>query len=331
MSESKPAHVPSLALALVAGVGLAGTAAGPAHAQDDFPSDEVTILVNYGTGGGVDRAARSVQPFLPEALGANVIVENVGGAGGKTGLMKFLDTDADGYTVLVAFAPATTYVKHTNEDLFTMDDLAVINVQWTDPAILLAHPDTGWESLDDMIGAVRADPGKFTFGSSGKGSVGPILARRLFGALELDVKSVPYKGGGATRKAFQGGEVDMTAAGAGGATALQGEAIVLGAFWPEPLEDWPSARPINELLEPHGVEVAEGGAYRFFAAHGSLPGEHPERFEALVEAFEATVADEDFRAVAAESGVGAEWTGPEEGQALIERVDATFTEILEAE
>jgi len=102
-----------------------------------FPEKEVTILVNYGAGGAVDRTARSVQPFLPTALGQNVIVENIGGAGGKTGLKAFLEREADGYTILTAFAPATTYGKFTTPGLFEMDDLAIINVQWTD------HPGQG--------------------------------------------------------------------------------------------------------------------------------------------------------------------------------------------
>ena len=313
------------------GIALAATCA-PVLAQDDpYPDDEVTFLVNYGAGGGVDRTARALQPFLPDALGAGTVVENIGGAGGKTGLMKFLEREADGYTVLTAFAPATTYTKHTNPELFSMDDLAVLNVQWTDPAILLARKDTGWTSLADMVEAVRADPGGYTFGSSGKGSVGPILARQLFGALDLDVKSVPYKGGGATRKAFAGGEVDMTAAGAGGATSIADDAVVLGAFWPDPIPEWPTATPINDALEPYGVEVADGGAYRFHAVHADVRRNHPERFDALVEALETATTSEAFVEAAEESGVGHDWFGPDESQALIERVDATFTDLLESE
>ena len=319
--------------ALAGALAAATILAGPAFAQD-FPEREVTLLVNYGAGGSVDRTARSVQPFLPDALGAPVVVENIGGAGGKTGLRRFMDMDHDGYTVLVAFAPATTYAKFTEPPLFEMDDLAVLNVQWIDPAILLARSDTGWTSLADMVAWARENPGQLTFGSSGQGSVGPILVRAMFDALGLDVKIVPYSGGGDARRAFAAGEVQLTAAGAGGATAMADQAVALGLFDEAgSAPDWPDAPSINAELEAMdaGVTVPEGGAYRFFAVHSDVRDDHPERFDALVAALEEVVTSEAFKAAAEESGVGTRWTGPEEGQAMIEDVDARFTEILRAE
>ncbi|RVT81880.1 tripartite tricarboxylate transporter substrate binding protein [Rhodobacteraceae bacterium CCMM004] len=318
----------------MAGAAALGVAfAGSAAVAEEFPTKEVTLLVNYGAGGGVDRTARAVQPFLPDALGQNVIVENIGGAGGKTGLKAFMQMPRDGYTVLTAFAPATTYTKFTDPDVFEMSDLAVIAVMWTDPAILLARKDTGWTSLEDFIAYAKANPGDVTFGSSGKGSVGPILARTLFSDLGLDVRLVPYSGGGETRKAFASGEVMLTAAGAGGATSIADEAVALGLFAPEgSAPDWPDAPSINDQLAAMDAEVPEGGAYRFFAVHSDVKRDYPERFDALVEAFRQTIVDnEDFKAAAAESGVGTDWQGADAAQALIEDVDARFTDILNAE
>lgn len=314
------------------GAGALGLAA-PRASASAYPSKELTLFVNYGAGGGVDRTARSVQPFLPEALGQSVIVENMGGAGGKVGLRKFMELPRDGYTVLTAFAPASTYAKFTEPGLFEMDDLAIINVQWTDPAILLAQKDTGWTSIVDMVEYARANPGNVTFGSSGQGSVGPILTRALFRELGLNVKSVPYRGGGATRKAFAGGEVMLTAAGAGGATSIKDSAVPLGLFADAgTAPDWPEAPAINQALEPLGVTVPEGGAYRFFAVHSDVKKNHPDRFATLVSAFEATVTGNPaFKEAAAKSGVGTDWLGHEASQALIEDVDARFTAILRSE
>lgn len=322
------------AFAAVAGAATLALA-GPGLAQEEFPSKEVKLLVNYGAGGSVDRTARSVQPFLPDALGAQVIVENIGGAGGKVGMRQFMQEDRDGYTILTAFAPATTYAKFTEHGLFEMTDLAVINVQWVDPAILLAHEDSGWADLSEFVEYARENPGDVTFGSSGQGSVGPILARQFFSALDLDVRIVPYKGGGATRKAFAAGEVDLTAAGAGGATSIADSAVVLGLFGDVgSAPDWPDAPSINTELDAGGydAEVPEGGAYRFFAVHSDVKETHPERFQALVDAFEATITgNAEFQASAEQSGVGTDWRGPEESQTLIEDVDQRFTEILQSE
>ncbi len=300
---------------------------------ESYPNKEVTLLVNYGAGGGVDRTARSIQPFLPKALGQNVIVENIGGAGGKTGMKAFMARDADGYTVLTAFAPATTYGKFTTPGLFEMADLSVINVQWIDPAILLANKTTGWNSLADMVAYAKENPGKVTFSSSGKGSVGPILARALFRALDIKIKMVPYKGGGAARKAFAAGEVQLTAAGAGGAARVKDKAIALGLFSePNTSADWPNAPSINAQLKRMNVTVPEGGAYRFFAVHSDVKKNHPERYETLVNAFEDTVTrNQEFLDTAAKSKVGTDWFGPKASQALIEKIDAEFTYILKSE
>ena len=180
----------------------------------EFPTKAVRIIVNYGAGGGVDRTARSVQKFLPTALGQSVVVENHKGAGGKIGLKKFMAAPRDGYTILTAFAPATTVVKFKDPKIFKNSDLAIINVQWSDPVMLVARKDTGWKTLDDMVKAAKANPGKLAFASSGKGSAGPIMANILFKKLGLKIKIIPYKGGGKTRAAFKGGHVQMTAGGA---------------------------------------------------------------------------------------------------------------------
>lgn len=300
----------------------------PLKAQEAFPEREVRILVNYGAGGSIDRMARIMQRFLPDALGQSVIVENVAGADGKMGLEKFLEGEADCYTVLAAFAPATTVIKHDNPDLFSMDDLAIINTQWIDPAILLARKDTGWENLNDMIEAVRAEPGKYTLGSSGRGSVGPVLAEQLFTALDLDVKTVPYRGGGAARKAFSGGETHMTAAGAEGALAMRDEAVPLAVFWDGEVAGWPDAPSANEQLKDQGITVPTGGAYRFFAVESACEEQHPERFAKLVDAFEQVTQSEQFKAAAAEAGVGADWLGPQESQAQVEEADQAFEQML---
>ncbi|MEM7443251.1 MAG: tripartite tricarboxylate transporter substrate-binding protein [Pseudomonadota bacterium] len=304
---------------------LAAVAFASSVQAQTFPDGEIEIIVNYGSGGAVDRTARSVQRFLPDALGQNVVVENIGGAGGRLGIEAYLERPADGYHVLTSFAPATTYVATTNPDLFGLDDLAVINVQWIDPAILVARNDRGWGSLDDAIAAIEAEPGRYTFGSSGATSVGHVLAMNLFDELGLDVRVVPYEGGGATRAAFLAGEVDMTAAGVQGALRVQEEATPIALFWDSPVDVWPEAVPVNSALgDDASVEI--GGAYRFHAVHASVAEEYPERFEALVEAFrQTTLENDEFIAFADETNVGRDWRGPEASTELLEQVESSFS------
>ena len=317
-------------LAFAAGVLLTALAGAAASAQE-FPEKPVTILVNYGAGGGVDMTARSVQRFLPEALGQPVQVENYPGAGGKIGLIKFMEAPRDGYTILTAFAPATTYVRSQDPSIFENDDLAIINMQWSDEVVLVASKDTGWNNLNDMIEAVRAEPGKFSFASSGPGSAGPIMAKMLFEALDLDVKIVPYAGGGKTRAAIKGGHVHMTAGGNSGMVPVSDSTNILGVFWDKPVPEWPGSMTVNEQIADTGVELPTAAAFRFHAVHREVKENYPERFEALVEAFrKTTLENEAFKEFADGASIRREWNGPEASQAMIDEVDARFFDILQA-
>ena len=296
---------------------------------EEFPHKEIKIIVNYGPGGSVDRTARSMQRFLPAALGKSVVVENVGGAGGKIGLKKYMKAPRDGYTILTSFAPATTYVAATAPDVFKADDIDIINVQWIDPGVIVAHKNTGWKTLDDMIKAIRANPGKHSFASSGKTSVGHVLAIDLFKKLDLDVKIVPYKGGGKTRAAFISGETDMTAAGLRGMLKAKDVSVPLGLFWNSSVDAWPQATPINNLLNIEGVIAEIGGAYRFHAVHSDVRKNYPDRYKKLADAFKKTTTENtEFIAFADETNVGRDWIGPEASKALIEKVDASFTKMF---
>lgn len=300
-----------------------------ATAAEKFPSKEVKLLVNYGAGGAVDRTARSMQRFLPDVLGAQVIVENHGGAGGKIGLKKFLGEPRDGYTVLTAFAPAVTSVRVKDPGLFKIEDLIIINVQWVDPAILYVHKDTGWKTLDDMIKAVKAAPDKYAMAVPGRGSIGEVLTVELFKALGLKVKMVPYKSGGAARAALLGGHAQILASGAEGAVAARDKVNVLGAFWKDgKIAGWPELPTINAQLKKYGVTAPEGGAYRFHAVHREVKEKYPERFAKLVEAFKKATEGKPFREFAAKTKVGDDWLGPEKSTALIREVDARFAKIL---
>ncbi|MEM7774705.1 MAG: tripartite tricarboxylate transporter substrate binding protein [Pseudomonadota bacterium] len=314
------------AVLTVAAFGLVTSAAALA---DDFPSKEVKIIVNYGAGGAVDRTARSMQRFLPEALGQSVVVENVRGAGGKIGITKFMKAKRDGYTILTSFAPSTTYVATTAPDIYKFDDLAVINLQWVDPAVLLVHQKTGWKTLDDVIAAIRANPGKYTFASSGNTSVGHVLAMDLFKKLKLDVKIVPYKGGGKTRAAFIGGETDMTAAGIQGALKTKAVAIPVALFADSASDVWPEAPPVNSLLAKEGITAEIGGAYRFHAVHADVKRNHPERFKKLVDAFKTTTAENpDFLAFAKNTATGKAWLGPDASTDALRTVETRFSKLF---
>jgi len=300
-----------------------------APAIGKYPEKEVRIIVNYGVGGGVDRTARSIQRFLPEALGASVLVENHKGAGGKIGYKYFLKQPKDNYNILCAFIPALTSVEAKNPGLFKMADLAYINVQWSDPGLLVAHKDAPFNTMEEFIEAARKAPNKYSFSVAGKGAVGYLLSNLMFKKLGLKINMVPYPSGGKARAAIQGGHVHLTSGGAGGMLTVKEVTKPLGLFWDKPVAGWPNAKPINPVLKKYGVQMPVGAAYRFFAVHAEAKEKYPEDFKALVEAFRKTTTEnQKFIEFCNKTKVDRNWFGPEKTIEILTEADKEFQKII---
>jgi len=297
-------------------------------AADAYPSKEIRIIVASGLGGGIDRMARSVQRFLPDILGVSVLVENQGGAGGKIGMRQFLKQPADGYTILVFLDPSVTILQRIEPDMFKIEDLSFINVNWVDPTLVMANKDTGWTSLDDMVEAVKKEPGKYSFSLASLYSTGSIMGQMLFKRLGLDVKIVPYDSGGSARTAMRGGHVTMTAGGAGGMLVLEDVGVPLGVFWAKPVPEWPNVPPINQVVAKYNVKYPNAGSIRFFAVKTEFKEKYPDRWKILVDAFYKLVNEhEGFKAFCDQSKIGREWYGPEKATELFMESHGVFKDI----
>lgn len=313
---------------LVAAAAVASTAVLPSlAAAQSYPSDTVTIIVPSRPGGSVDRVARSVQKYLGDALGAPVEVKNVPGAGTKIGLAQFTEAEPDGHTLLVHFSPGIVQTELDDPELAGIGDMAILNAPWADPGILVAQPGQ-WDTLADFVAEAKANPGTITFGSSSPNAVGSILAFNLFDQLGLDVKVVPYDGGGETRSAFLGGLVDMTAAGAAGALALKDKSTPLALFWDEAVAGWEGAPLIGEAVEGLDATAVNGAAARFLATHKAFAENNPEGYAKLVAALEAVSQNADYVANAKETRVGADWLGPNASTELLVNQAAAFLPVL---
>ncbi|OEU49045.1 MAG: hypothetical protein BA866_11045 [Desulfobulbaceae bacterium S5133MH15] len=297
----------------------------------EYPEKEVKIIVNYGVGGGVDRTARSIQRFLPDDLGATVLVENHKGAGGKIGYKQYLKQKKDMYNILCAFIPALTNVGVKNPGLVDLNDLAFINVQWSDPALLVAHKDAPFNTLKEMIEEVRKNPGKYSFSIGGQGAVGYLLSNMMFKELGLKINMVPYASGGKSRAAIQGGHVQLTAAGAGTMLSIKDEIKPLALFWDKPNQEWPGAILANSVLKEYNVTIPDGAAYRFFAVSAEAKEKYPEDFKKLVAAFKKTTTEnKGFSEFTDKTKVSRDWYGPEKSTEILIQAHQRFNKMLKA-
>jgi len=180
-----------------------------AHAQ--FPARAIKIVVPYAAGGLPDTMTRAVTPKLGEALGQPVVVENMGGAGGISGVTEVARAQPDGYTLLVADVGQIAINPHLFSKLpyAPLKDLASVSLIGTSPLYLVAHPSVPVNTLQELVAYAKANPGKLNYGSSGIGSIHHLATEALKAGFGIDLVHVPYKGTGQSVPALLGGQVAL--------------------------------------------------------------------------------------------------------------------------
>jgi len=189
-------------------------AVGSAHAQDaKYPTKPITIVVPFAAGGTVDIIARMVGEHLQKKLGATVVVENMGGAGGNIGVNRVAKAQPDGYTIglastsPLAIAPSLYGSKlqfQPEKDLVAFTQVSQV------PNVLVVNPDRiKARTVPELIEYIKANPEKVTFGSSGPGT-SQHLAGELFQQMTgTKMIHVPYKGSSQMVTDLISGQIDI--------------------------------------------------------------------------------------------------------------------------
>jgi tripartite-type tricarboxylate transporter receptor subunit TctC len=199
-----------LAAALCAGWALHGVA--PAKAQV-YPTRPIKVVVPFPPGGPTDGMARIISDRLGAVLGQSIIVENRGGAGGGIGGKFVAEADPDGYTVLMSPGGALTTGPVVNRNIGYDPGkvFAPVAELIETPVIIEVNPSLPVNSLAEVVGYAKANPGRIKWGSQGFGTA-PHLLLELF-KLEngVDIVHVPYRGSGPLLSGLLGGEVQIVA------------------------------------------------------------------------------------------------------------------------
>ena len=180
----------------VASLFTIGYTLGPAAAQD-WPTRPVTMVVPFPPGGGTDVLGRIIGRRLSEILGQQVIIDNVGGAGGMIGSNKVAKATPDGYEFVLgsrADAINQTLYKHPLYDL--KEDLAPVILVADQPMAMIARRDLPVDGLQDFIAYVKKNQATMRTGSAGIGSTGYVDCALFNQAIGVKVQDIPYRGGG---------------------------------------------------------------------------------------------------------------------------------------
>jgi tripartite-type tricarboxylate transporter receptor subunit TctC len=181
-----------------------------AHAQANYPTRTITLIVPFAAGGPTDIIARIIAQSLSQSLGQSVIVDNRPGGGGNLGIAMVARANPDGHTLLL-----TSTAIAVNPGLFTnlpydpIKDFAPISELVNAPNVLFVRPDSGITSIADLVAKAKAEPGKYNYASPGVGTKSHLTGELLKLRAGITIQHIPYRGGGPATQALVSGTVQL--------------------------------------------------------------------------------------------------------------------------
>ena len=181
-------------------------------AEDKYPSKPVRIVVSFSAGGPTDTVARVMGAKMADLLGQQFVVENKVGAGGNIGADLVAKAPPDGYTLLMATVSthAINPGLYKNMPYDPVRDFAPIGQVGVTPTLLGVHPSVPATDVKSLVAVIKENPGKFTYGSSGLGSILHLCGEQ-FKALAggVNIVHVPYRGSAPMMSDLVGGQISM--------------------------------------------------------------------------------------------------------------------------
>ena len=175
-----------------------------------FPSRPVTLIVPFPAGGPSDALGRLVAQYMTAPLGQQMIVDNVGGAGGTLGAAKGAQARPEGYTVLLTHIGQSTsvalYRKLPYHPVEAFDTVGMIGEV---PMTIVGRKDLAVADARELLAFIRANGNKATFGNAGVGSASHLCGLLFMGALKTEMNVISYRGSGPAMNDLLGGRIDV--------------------------------------------------------------------------------------------------------------------------
>jgi tripartite-type tricarboxylate transporter receptor subunit TctC len=193
-------------------IALVGAVISTVAFGQSYPTRPITLIVPYAAGGSVDAVARIVTPKLSERLGQNVVIENVAGAGGIVGTQRAARATADGYTLLFSVESTMAIAKLVQPSTVQYDsqkDFQPISLIGTSPLVLAGKKSIAADTTDELIKLLRANPGKFSYATSGTGTSLHVAGEMINLEGKVSVVHVPYRVGAQMVTDLIGQQIDL--------------------------------------------------------------------------------------------------------------------------
>ncbi len=254
----------------------------------DYPTQPVTIVVPFSAGGPTDTVTRLVAAAMSDELGQQVVVQNVGGAGGTLGAGQVAAANADGYTLLLHhIGMSTAPALYASLPFDPMTDFAPIGLVTEVPMTVVARRDFEPANLVDLIAYIKENGENITYANAGIGAASQLCGLLIMDALDTKMTEVPYQGTGPAMTDLLGSQIDMMC----DQTTNTTSQIQAGE-----IKAYAVTTPERIAVLPDLPTLAEGGLDNFNLAiwHGlyAPAGTDPAIIEKLTAALQTALANE---------------------------------------
>ncbi len=299
----------------LAALTLALAALPLASMAQSWPSKPVKFIVPYAAGGLPDTVARIVAQKLTERIGQSVIVDNKPGGNGVVAYQNLLVGPNDSHTFIVSDGSmlSITPILNKSANYVVGKDLLPVSLIARSPLFLVTHPKTGVKNLKELVEKTKANPGGYTYGSSGIGSTHHLTMEALKSDLKLDIRHVPFRGSGQSVPALLGGQVDFlfSALPSMAGFVKTGQVTLIGTNEAKRSPQAPDVPAIAEVIPGFDFSVTIGALAR--------AGTAPEAIKRLADDIAWAVKQPDVIEKFSSASINGMGAGPEAYRKEIER------------
>jgi len=301
--------------------------------QEDFPNRPITLVCPWSPGGGTDQVSRQMAYFLEAELGTPCTVINATGGQGVTGHRRGMMARADGYTVAVITFELNT-LHHQGLTTLTYEDMIPLISVNEDAAAIWVPADSPWQTLDDLVADIKANPGSLTASGTATGGAWHLAFAGWLQSAELEtsaVKWIPKGGADPSIQELMSGGIDLVCCSLPEAKQYydRGELRALGVMAEETV---PGFEDIKTMREQNFDWVLVG--WRGFAVP---PGTPADRVEVLRRAMQKIVSGEvevdgdSFPKFMEQRGFNNRWRSSDDFHEFLARNDGALGKLLNSE
>ena len=301
------------------------TISTPAYAA--YPEKPIQLIVPYAPGGTTDLIARIVAPKLGEVLGQSVVILNKPGAGGAIGSTSASREKPDGYTIVMAVesSHAVNPSVQKNPAYDPVKDFAPISNLANVLGVLDVNAKSDIKTFDDLVKALKANPEKFSFGSSGNGGYSHLFGERFKSVTNTQLLHVPYKGLGPALTDLLAGQIDVVFDNlpSSAAQIKAGAIRPLAVAAPQRVESMPDVPTYAEV----GYPQLNTPSWFGLAAPANVP---EDILETLNQAVKTVLADPDVVKLIEQQGAVPDYTTRQQFAQVIKESNERWQEVLRA-